>query len=202
MSHILVVDDDIYIGNLLQEALESEGYRVSRAYSGTEAVLALEQGREAGEDPTGKDASVAAAYEAIRTIPGFGEIDPKAVGFGSTIYANKPGDGSAREQAASCQRVVGAWANIAQEYATKRYRSNCINWGIVPFLTQDKDALSKGCYVFVPHVREAILSGNEAIKAYVIREGQVKEITLSIGGLTPDEKKVIAAGCLINYYRD
>ena len=76
------------------------------------------------------------------------------------------------------------------------------DWGIVPFLTQDKDALSKGCYVFVPHVREAILSGNEAIKAYVIREGQVKEITLSIGGLTPDEKKVIAAGCLINYYRD
>ena len=177
--------------------------RKDPAYVGeAKAVLALEQGREAGEDPTGKDASVAAAYEAIRTIPGFGEIDPKAVGFGSTIYANKPGDGSAREQAASCQRVVGAWANIAQEYATKRYRSNCINWGIVPFLTQDKDALSKGCYVFVPHVREAILSGNEAIKAYVIREGQVKEITLSIGGLTPDEKKVIAAGCLINYYRD
>ena len=176
--------------------------RKDPAYVGeAKAVLALEQGRAAGEDPTGKDAGVAAAYEAIRTIPGFGEIDPKAVGFGSTIYANKPGDGSAREQAASCQRVVGAWANIAQEYATKRYRSNCINWGIVPFLTQDKDALSKGCYVFVPHVREAILSGNEAIKAYVIREGQVKEITLSIGGLTPDEKKVIAAGCLINYYR-
>ena len=176
--------------------------RKDPAYVGeSKAVLALEQGREAGEDPSARDEGVAAAYRAIRAIPGFEGIDPLTVGFGSTIYANKPGDGSAREQAASCQRVVGAWANIAQEYATKRYRSNCINWGIVPFLTQDKDALAKGCYVFVPNIREAILTGSEAIKAYVIRDGGVKEITLSVGGLTPDEKDILTAGCLINYYR-
>ena len=96
---------------------------------------------------------------------------------------------------------MGAWANLAQEYATKRYRSNCINWGMVPFLTKDKEKLEKGCYVFVPGLRKAVLEGNEDIKAYIIKGGEATQISLSIGGLTPDEKKVLAAGCLINYYR-
>ena len=164
-------------------------------------VLAIEQSREAGEDPTLGDAGVAGAFEVIRGLPGFAGIDARAVGIGSTIYANKPGDGSAREQAASCQRVVGAWANIAQEYATKRYRSNCINWGMVPFLTRDKGVFEKGCYVFVPGVRKAIAEGSDGIRAYVIRGGKAEEITLSVGELTPDERKILTAGCLINYYR-
>jgi aconitate hydratase len=156
----------------------------------SKAVLALEQIREAGECPAAKDEELAAVYDLICAIPGFEELKPVDVGFGSTIYANKPGDGSAREQAASCQRVVGAWANIAQEYATKRYRSNCINWGIVPFLTKDKSVLAKGAYIFVPDVRKAVLEGNEAIKAFVIRGGKVTETVFSIGGLTADERKV------------
>ncbi|MCI8817033.1 MAG: hydratase [Angelakisella sp.] len=176
--------------------------RKDPAYVGaSKEVLAIEQRREAGEDPTLGDAGVAGAFEVIRGLPGFAGIDARAVGIGSTIYANKPGDGSAREQAASCQRVVGAWANIAQEYATKRYRSNCINWGMVPFLTRDKGVFEKGCYVFVPGVRKAIAEGSDGIRAYVIRGGKAEEITLSVGELTPDERKILTAGCLINYYR-
>ncbi len=219
-DHILLklvsyIDDPVTTTDELIPSGETSSYRsnplrlaeftLSRkdpAYVGeSKAVLALEQLREAGECPAAKDEELAAVYDLICAIPGFEELKPVDVGFGSTIYANKPGDGSAREQAASCQRVVGAWANIAQEYATKRYRSNCINWGIVPFLTKDKEVLAKGAYVFVPDIRKAVLEGNEAIKAYVIRDGKVTETTFSIGGLTPDERKVLTAGCLINFYR-
>ena len=112
----------------------------------------------------------------------------------SAIYAKKPGDGSAREQAASCQRVLGAGANFAQEYATKRYRSNCINWGMLPFLTQDSDLLEVGDWVFVPNVIDAIDSDSQ-FSAFVLHDGEVHEIKLGLGQLTNDEKQILKDGC-------
>lgn len=123
--------------------------------------------------------------------------------FGSCIFAKKPGDGSAREQAASCQKVLGGFANICYEYATKRYRSNCINWGILPF-TIDKSRefdYSHGDYVYVPDIREAVINGREEIPAKVITKDKVEDITLFIKGLTEDEKTIILEGCLMNYYK-
>ena len=122
--------------------------------------------------------------------------------FGSAIYATKPGDGSAREQAASCQKVLGGFANICKEFATKRYRSNCINWGILPF-TIDSDTTfdySVGDYVFVPDIKEKILKGDEVFPAKVITKDAVYDITLYVKGLTDDEKDIILKGCLMNYY--
>lgn len=123
--------------------------------------------------------------------------------FGSCVFANRPGDGSAREQAASCQKVLGGDANICYEYATKRYRSNCINWGIVPF-TIDKDTdfdYQSGDYVFIPGIRKAILNGDEEIMAKVItRDGELKDIRLYFKNLTPVERQILADGCLMNYY--
>ena len=125
------------------------------------------------------------------------------LGIGSTIFAVKPGDGSAREQAASCQKVLGGWANIANEYATKRYRSNLINWGMLPFLTDaDHEALPfrNGDYIFVPEVRKVIEEKAEKVKAYVVRDG-LQEIELRLGDMTDAEREIILKGCLINYYR-
>ena len=125
------------------------------------------------------------------------------IGVGSTIFAVKPGDGSAREQAASCQKVLGGWANIANEYATKRYRSNLINWGMLPFITEeDHEALSfkNGDYIFVPDVRKAVEEKQDVIKAFVVGD-DLKEITLKLGDLTDNEREIILKGCLINYYK-
>ena len=125
------------------------------------------------------------------------------IGVGSTIFAVKPGDGSAREQAASCQKVLGGWANIANEYATKRYRSNLINWGMLPFITEeDHEALSfkNGDYIFVPDVRKAVEEKQDVIKAFVVGD-ELKEITLKLGDLTDNEREIILKGCLINYYK-
>ena len=123
--------------------------------------------------------------------------------FGSCVFANKPGDGSAREQAASCQKVLGGFGNICYEYATKRYRSNCINWGILPF-TLPADAefpYEVGDCVFVPNIREAVANGKEIIEATVVKtDGSTAPITLNLIGLTPDEKEIILEGCLMNYY--
>ena len=122
-------------------------------------------------------------------------------GIGSTIFAVKPGDGSAREQAASCQKVLGGWANIANEYATKRYRSNLINWGMLPFLIEKGDLpFSNGDYIFVPDIRKAVQEKQTAIKAYTVGDG-LKEFTLRMGELTDDEREIILKGCLINYNR-
>lgn len=132
------------------------------------------------------------------------EITPTAssetISLGSTIFAKKPGDGSAREHAASCQKVLGAWANIAHEYATKRYRSNLINWGMVPFIIDQTPIFEKEDYVFIPNARDAILNGQYQIKAYVIGE-EIKSFNLKIDDLTDDEKKIITSGCLINFHR-
>ena len=163
------------------------------------AVQALDAARKAGELP----AQVRAVYEALAAAGC--TVDPAATNIGSAIFANKPGDGSAREQAASCQRVLGGAANFALEYATKRYRSNCINWGMLPFLTTDPDALPLDGYVFVPGVRDALLGKAEEIPAYSAVEAggtwQVRPLTLRLGALTDAERQILADGCLINYYK-
>ncbi len=160
-------------------------------------VHAIEVARENGEE---LPAEVKTVYEALaRVVP----VDPKNTVIGSTIYANKPGDGSAREQAASCQRVLGAAANLAKEYATKRYRSNCINWGMAPLLVEKENDYALGDWVFVPGIRKAILEGVKSFDAYVVKpDGSVKKVAVSTGDLTPDERQIIADGCLINYYKN
>ena len=124
------------------------------------------------------------------------------LGFGSTIFAVKPGDGSAREQAASCQKVLGGWANIANEYATKRYRSNLINWGMLPFIIPEGELPFKNLdYLFVPDIRKAVEEKASELKAYVVDGTELKEFTLQLGAMTDDEREIILKGCLINYYR-
>ena len=163
-------------------------------------VQALDAARKAGALP----AEVMAVYAAL--VNAGCTADPQNTNIGSAIFANKPGDGSAREQAASCQRVLGGAANFALEYATKRYRSNCINWGMLPFLTTDPDALELGAYVFVPDVRRALLEKDEEIPAYSVTPGangwQARAITLRLGALTDAERRILADGCLINYYKN
>ena len=132
----------------------------------------------------------------------FPEVGKGNVGFGSTIFAVKPGDGSAREQAASCQKVLGGWANIANEYATKRYRSNLINWGMLPFIIDEGELPFENLdYLFVPEIYSAVAEGKTEFTAYVVKNGELKEFTLKMSELTPDEKDIILKGCLINYYR-
>ena len=131
------------------------------------------------------------------------EVGKGNIGVGSTIFAVKPGDGSAREQAASCQKVLGGWANIANEYATKRYRSNLINWGMLLFITEEehtKLSFRNGDYLFVPDIRKAVEDKASTIKAYVVGD-DLKEIDLKLGDLTDAEREIILKGCLINYYR-
>lgn len=126
------------------------------------------------------------------------------LGIGSTIFAVKPGDGSAREQAASCQKVLGGWANIAEEYATKRYRSNLINWGMLPLLTDEKEeqlAFHNGDYIFFPDILEKIKQKENKITAYIVKDDLV-EVTFRLGEMTENEREIIQKGCLINYYRD
>jgi aconitate hydratase len=163
----------------------------------TKQVAKMEAGRqEAGlfeEYP-----ELQKVYDAIRTIPGNENVAADAVAIGSLLYAVKPGDGSAREQAASCQRVIGGLANIAQEYATKRYRSNVINWGMLPFQLKEAPAFEVGDYIYIPHIKTLLNGDMQDIKAYIIRE-KIEEMSLYIAKLTDKEKEIIQAGCLINF---
>lgn len=169
------------------------GY-VSRA----KEVQKAEKARIGGED-------IFTAYPEIKDIfdkiNGKFTVDAKATEIGSVIYAVKPGDGSAREQAASCQKVLGGLANIAKEYATKRYRSNLINWGMLPFIFEDEIPFENGDYLFIKDIKKAIKDKISEVKAYVVNKG-MKEFTLKLGDLTEDERVIIEKGCLINYYRD
>ena len=162
-------------------------------------MRAVEEIRRTGACPMHKNEAVEKAFETIKGA--YPELKARETGIGSTIFAVKPGDGSAREQAASCQKVLGGWANIAREYATKRYRSNLINWGMIPFLLDEELPFELENFVFIPGIRTAIQEKQGQVMAYVVKDG-LKEFTLKIGDLTDDERKIILAGCLINYYRD
>ena len=164
-------------------------------------VQKAEKARVNGEKSTEALPELAPVIETIKTK--YPDLNRENFGIGSTIFAVKPGDGSAREQAASCQKVLGGWANIANEYATKRYRSNLINWGMLPFLIPEGDLpFANGDYLFVPNVRKAIEDKLTDIEAYVVKDGGLKSFTLKMGDLTDDERTIILKGCLINYYRD
>lgn len=154
----------------------------------------------------GAAASLETLYAALKNVPGCAELAPAKTGIGSLVYAVKPGDGSAREQAASCQKVLGGWANIACEYATKRYRSNLINWGMLPLVFADRaqaDTLpfALGTWLVLPGIRRAVAEKAERITAYAVTEdGTYREFALTLGDLTDDERQIILDGCLINYY--
>ncbi|GHV83225.1 hydratase [Spirochaetia bacterium] len=144
-------------------------------------------------------AEIDAVLKKIQSIAGFAGLSLADLRLGSAIFARKPGDGSAREQAASCQRVLGASANLAMEYATKRYRSNLINWGILPFVVKDEKAFGLGDYVFFPDTKKAVREKAETIKGYVIGDS-INEISALLGELTDTERQILIDGCLINYY--
>ena len=163
------------------------------------AVQAMENERLAGK----VNAEIAEGIKGVNTIPGQEAVKAEDVEIGSTIYANKPGDGSAREQAASCQRVLGALANITQEYATKRYRSNCMNWGMLPFhLKGEPTMFEVDDYIYVPNARTALDGDLTDIPAYVIKNGKAEEIHLYIQPMTENERRIVKAGCLINFNRN
>lgn len=167
------------------------GY-VARAKEIQEVEKVREEGKCMGE-----------FYPEMKEIMGkiketYPDVCKENTGVGSTIFAVKPGDGSAREQAASCQKVLGGWANIAKEYATKRYRSNLINWGMLPFLMPEDYDFEIGDYIFIPNVASSVADKNDDIKAYVVNK-DMKELTFHLGDLTDDEREIILKGCLINY---
>lgn len=174
--------------------------RKDPAYVGrAKEVQLAEKAREVGEAPESGFAEVGEALSWVKA--NFEGITNDNTGIGSTIFAVKPGDGSAREQAASCQKVLGGWANIANEYATKRYRSNLINWGMLPFVIPEGELPFKnGDYLFVPDVKKAVEEKAETITIYVVGE-EKKAFTVTLGDLTDDEREIILKGCLINYNR-
>ena len=160
-------------------------------------IHALEQARQNNKQVP----ETAALRKQIQAIPGCANIGISETGIGSAIFARKPGDGSAREQAASCQRVLGASANFALEYATKRYRSNLINWGILPFIINDEKAISLNSWIFIPNIQKQVKEKAAIIKAYVLGDNPT-EITVTLGELTDSERQILLDGCLINYYRE
>ncbi len=170
--------------------------RKDPAYVGkAKEIQKAEKARLAGEDIYAVDPELKQVYTAVAEKF---DVKPEETEIGSVIFAVKPGDGSAREQAASCQRVLGGMANIAREYATKRYRSNLINWGMLPFVFDGELPFDKDDYIFVKDIKKAIVEKNDTVKAYVANKG-MKEMELHLGALTDDEREIILKGCLINY---
>lgn len=177
------------------------GFMLSRKDPGyvvrTKEIQGAEIARLKGEDPKQIDKELEKAFNIV------GEkfnITSTETGLGSVLYAKKPGEGSAREQAASCQKVLGGWANIAEEYATKRYRSNLINWGILPFILKGETLFEIGDFIFIPNIRKAISMNEENIKAYIVRN-RLEEFNLVLNELTKDEREILLSGCLINFYK-
>lgn len=211
------IDDPVTTTDELIPSGETSSYR-SNPYALSEFALSRKVPEYVGRAKTVRDweksrqdgdmvSDLQKAYQLVNETLNLGKsVDElaKSTLVASMIYANKPGDGSAREQAASCQRVLGGGANIALEYATKRYRSNVINWGMFPFVTSETDSrkLAVGDYVFIPDVKSILLSADDSFKAYVINDGKKEEIILHLGYLSDEEKSIIAKGCLINYYAD
>ncbi len=169
---------------------------VGRAKAVQVAQKALEAGECAGK-------AVPEVGEVMGVVKKtFPDVEHDNLGVGSTIFAVKPGDGSAREQAASCQKVLGGWANIANEYATKRYRSNLINWGMLPFLIEAGELPFKNLdYIFLPGIKQAVIDKKEVIDAYVVKDGALNKFEMKLGELTDEERQIILKGCLINYNR-
>ena len=177
--------------------------RKDPAYVGlAKEVQKAEKAREAGECMGDVLPELREAMHTVKAVEKFSDVCGKNTGVGSTIFAVKPGDGSAREQAASCQKVLGGWANIANSYATKRYRSNLINWGMLPFLIDEGELPFKNKdYLFIPGIRAAVQNKETEVPAYVVKDGALKEFTLRLGEMTDDERQIILDGCLINYNR-
>ena len=175
--------------------------RKDPAYVGrAKEIQKAQKAIEAGTCPLEAVEELKPVMDAIHTI--YPEAGKGNLGVGSTIFAVKPGDGSAREQAASCQKVLGGWANIANSYATKRYRSNLINWGMLPFLIDEGELpFTNGDYLFVPGIADLVKHAASKIKAYVVKDGGLKEFTLKLGEMTEEERQIILKGCLINYNR-
>ena len=175
--------------------------RKDPAYVGrAKEVRAAQEAVEANSNPVEALAELAPVIDAIHAK--YADVTNENIGIGSTIFAVKPGDGSAREQAASCQKVLGGWANIANENATKRYRSNLINWGMLPFLIEKGDLpFANGDYIFLPDVRKAVETKAAEFEAYVVKDGSLTPFALKMGELTDDEREIILKGCLINYNR-
>lgn len=174
--------------------------RVPGYVAKAKAVMEMEKARKAGEQPD----EVGNVLERLRTIAGYEGLEDETIDLSSTIYAVKPGDGSAREQAASCQRVLLAGANISVEYATKRYRSNLINWGMVPFILNGDADFVDDDYIFVPDIKKVLDTDMKQIKAYIIPAegaGELRELSLAIEPMTDEEKEIIRCGSLINYNR-
>ncbi|MCB6685658.1 hydratase [Blautia wexlerae] len=161
----------------------------------------LEKARVANGNVFEAEPALKEIFEQITKLPGEADVKAEETEIGSMIYAVKPGDGSAREQAASCQRVIGGLANITKEYATKRYRSNVMNWGMLPFQMNGEPEFEVGDYIYIPGIKAALDGDMKDIKAYVIGK-EVKELSLYIADMTDDEKKIVKAGCLINYNRN
>ena len=175
--------------------------RKDPAYVGrAKEIQKAQKAIETGTCPLEAVEELKPVMDAIHTV--YPEAGKGNLGVGSTIFAVKPGDGSAREQAASCQKVLGGWANIANSYATKRYRSNLINWGMLPFLIDEGELpFSNGDYLFVPGIADLVKHAAFKIKAYVVKDGGLKEFTLKLGEMTEEERQIILKGCLINYNR-
>ena len=175
--------------------------RKDPAYVGrAKEIQKAQKAIEAGTCPLEAVEELKLVMDAIHTV--YPEAGKGNLGVGSTIFAVKPGDGSAREQAASCQKVLGGWANIANSYATKRYRSNLINWGMLPFLIDEGELpFTNGDYLFVPGIADLVKHAASKIKAYVVKDGGLKEFTLKLGEMTEEERQIILKGCLINYNR-
>ena len=192
-----VIDDPVTTTDELIPSGETSSYR-SNPMKLAEFTLSRKDpeyvGRAKAASPDNMSAEDA---KALDLLTNGGEYS-----FGSVIFAHNPGDGSAREQAASCQKVLGGYANIADEYATKRYRSNLINWGLLPLLRRSDFTLETGNYVYIPEMRKAIAEGASEFKAYIIRNGKCEEITLGMAPLTEDEKQIILSGCLMNYWKN
>ena len=175
--------------------------RKDPAYVGrAKEIQAAQKAIQAGQCPAETVPELKPVMETIHKS--YPDVDKTNLGVGSTIFAVKPGDGSAREQAASCQKVLGGWANVANEYATKRYRSNLINWGMLPFLIPAGDLpFRNGDYLFFPGIRKAVEEKADVIKGYTVDGDSLKEFDVTLGELTDDEREIILKGCLINYNR-
>ena len=200
---VLIVEDEKNIVDILRFNLQREGYQTLEAYDGEDGLEKARTG-EGWEAEISLDPALGEVFDRIRGIAGSEGIEPADVEIGSLVYAVKPGDGSAREQAASCQRVIGGLANICREYATKRYRSNVINWGMIPFQMEAEPDFEVGDYIYVPGIKAALDGDMKAIAAYVVPAeagAAAREISLYIADMTNEEREIVKAGCLINYNR-